>query len=1030
MNNLPTIKQQAQLILGKSKSLMKITNKILSYRSNLLVETPKYKPFVQTEHTRVLNCFAFSPDGGMALSWSCNDTLMLLDVYTGKVIRIFEMASGPVNSVAFSPDMKTVIAGCLDGSLQLWNISTGKVIQTFEGHMNWICSVAFSPDGKKVLSGGGHDTLKLWEISTGDEIQIFHWNIIYNDNTELEWDEYVSYEGVFSPDGKTVLLEKWDNTLILLDISTGRVIRTFYTHTGGIHSVTFSSDGKMLLYGSGDNTLKLWDISSGDEIRTFEGHTDIIISISFSPDGKTLLSGSGDNTLKLWDINTGKDIRTFEGNASMIHSVAFSPDGKIAFSGTIDGILTWDISTGKLIQTAVTFIDGEWITITPDGYFNHSTNGRQYLNVLTSPMNAIAIDDVTYNHYYRPNILTGATEDEEWIKSLWDWADSNDIKDLEWIDDDSQKNNGYWKGFPRDSDKVISLRELRLSSYNLACLPKEISSLIDLTEINLSGNCFEIIPTEVFNLENLVHLYADENQLSKLPKEIGNLVNLENFGLNKNNLLEIPIEIGNLLNLVVLFLGENQLSEIPVEIGNLSNLTVLFLSNNQLSKLPKEIGNLVNLEYLFLDTNQLLEIPKEIGNLSSLKILLLSKNQLSKLPIDIENLVDLKMLSIANNPLLILSDSQKEWINNLKEHGCNVIMDDDLLDRKAQKGNPHQDLILELACIFEDYRKDEGLNPNPAIVERWINQFSPHNQGVILSEMIHIFKRMYVSEQKVDDFLLGLTINSTLTNANPSHFWKNISLLNIQQDGESQKIMIEKFRTLILNQFGINVAINDFSKDHYIYVDDLLFSGMKLRTDLTYFLERAPFNAKIDVIYIGYFTSGEYYVKEKWFKSNNHKNIMLNVWRMFELENRNNCNHASDILLPTVETIKDEQTIVDFIQSQGRWVTRDVNGQSTYKCAGNNLFSSEENRKILEKEFTLAGLKINSSIGNQNKKAYWKPLGLSTFKGLGFGAMITTYRNCPNNTPLALWWGDWSDNQVWTPLFIRKTYNRSSINHE
>ena len=80
--------------------------------------------------------------------------------------------------------------------------------------------------------------------------------------------------------------------------------------------------------------------------------------------------------------------------------------------------------------------------------------------------------------------------------------------------------------------------------------------------------------------------------------------------------------------------------------------------------------------------------------------------------------------------------------------------------------------------------------------------------------------------------------------------------------------------------------------------------------------------------------------------------------------------------------------------------------------------------------FTLAGLKINSSIRDQNKKAYWKPLGLSTFRGLGFGAMVTTYRNCPNNTPLALWWGDWDGNQVWTPLFNRKTYNRGSIHHE
>lgn len=29
-----------------------------------------------------------------------------------------------------------------------------------------------------------------------------------------------------------------------------------------------------------------------------------------------------------------------------------------------------------------------------------------------------------------------------------------------------------------------------------------------------------------------------------------------------------------------------------------------------------------------------------------------------------------------------------------------------------------------------------------------------------------------------------------------------------------------------------------------------------------------------------------------------------------------------------------------------------------------------------------------------------KPLGYKTYRGLGFGGTIFTYRNCPNNTPL------------------------------
>jgi len=103
---------------------------------------------------------------------------------------------------------------------------------------------------------------------------------------------------------------------------------------------------------------------------------------------------------------------------------------------------------------------------------------------------------------------------------------------------------------------------------------------------------------------------------------------------------------------------------------------------------------------------------------------------------------------------------------------------------------------------------------------------------------------------------------------------------------------------------------------------------------------------------------------------------------------------------------------------------RDTNQILNYRCVGNNIFSSEKNRIILEREFTLAGLKINSSIHDEEKKLYWKPLGITPLKGLGFGAMVLTYRNCPNNTPLVLWWGDWDNNVIWTPLFQRKTYEK------
>ncbi|MCX2524734.1 hypothetical protein OQ287_10840 [Larsenimonas sp. GH2-1] len=86
-------------------------------------------------------------------------------------------------------------------------------------------------------------------------------------------------------------------------------------------------------------------------------------------------------------------------------------------------------------------------------------------------------------------------------------------------------------------------------------------------------------------------------------------------------------------------------------------------------------------------------------------------------------------------------------------------------------------------------------------------------------------------------------------------------------------------------------------------------------------------------------------------------------------------------------------------------------------------FSSEAGRQVLESEFFIAGAKIIAKIENRN--SFMRPLGFSNF-GLGFGSMIFTYRNCPNNCPLAMWWGDPEVTMGalhWYPLLMREGYS-------
>ena len=332
------------------------------------------------------------------------------------------------------------------------------------------------------------------------------------------------------------------------------------------------------------------------------------------------------------------------------------------------------------------------------------------------------------------------------------------------------------------------------------------------------------------------------------------------------------------------------------------------------------------------------------------------------------------------------------------------------------------ELINELAEIFKDYREDEHLNPKPKNIEMWISQFSEENQKTILEEMIHICNQRYLTEEEVNTFLKKLITNEKVTNNEPEAFWKKVSLLQVQTDGDSQNVMVKKIQDLILSEIGVLVDINNKDKEHFIYIDDFLFTGARLRNDLTKWFETAPKKSKLDIIYVGYYKSGHFYTSKKWMKSNNPNEIDITFWRLLELENNTNCQNSSHNLFPVEKAIMNSE-VENYLSMQEGYKLRDISQSKGYYCE-DTIFSSETNRQVLEKEFTLAGLKINSTFHESKTKKYWKPLGISSFNGLGFGALLFTYRNCPNNTPLALWWGDWKDNHVWYPLLQRKTYKR------
>lgn len=327
------------------------------------------------------------------------------------------------------------------------------------------------------------------------------------------------------------------------------------------------------------------------------------------------------------------------------------------------------------------------------------------------------------------------------------------------------------------------------------------------------------------------------------------------------------------------------------------------------------------------------------------------------------------------------------------------------------------DLCASIAATIATYRQGEIVLPTAAHVERWVGQFTVANELPFLREFDHVMKETFITEATVQAYLTNLAKNNDLAGSDPSSYWASANFLQIQKAGQSQKKMLKIFAECLTTQYGLNLDQCGKEGGDYIYLDDVLFTGGRVASDLNAWMENiAPVGCTVHVILMAMHTSGHFYITTKRLADAvAKKKITLKFWRSVELENRLYYKYGSDVLWPTA--IPTEPTIHTYVASLGA----DKVQLRAPPGGRNKVFSSEEGRQILEQEFLVAGAKIRAM---SNPKDFYRPLGCGNF-GVGFGSTIVTYRNCPNNCPLAMWWGDGSTQAgalSWYPLLPRKTY--------
>ena len=326
------------------------------------------------------------------------------------------------------------------------------------------------------------------------------------------------------------------------------------------------------------------------------------------------------------------------------------------------------------------------------------------------------------------------------------------------------------------------------------------------------------------------------------------------------------------------------------------------------------------------------------------------------------------------------------------------------------------DLLASIVETTADYREGDRAAPTPGHVERWINQFDAAVQLPILREMDHVLKETYLSKQMTRSCLGGLFRTQKMVGDDPCTFWKSVKFLDIQSGGASQKDMLALFSNVLKEKCGFEVTECGVDLHAFVYLDDVIFTGNRVRQDLeTWIAGGAPADAKVHIVTIALHSGGQYYASGKIEKAakNAGKSIDFTWWKSITFEDRKAYTTTSDVLRPVA--LPDDAAVRAYVASMQSQPVLRTAGQ----VGGNGIFSSDAGRQLLEEEFLKAGVRIREMCPDLNQ--YQRPLGNMVLDTLGFGSMIVTFRNCPNNAPLALWTGD-----PWYPLFQRTTNRDTS----
>lgn len=357
------------------------------------------KPVIDMQEVSVVNAMAIGgADRRVMITGMVDGSVAVWDLFMGRQQTRQTEHKGAALAVAAGEDGKTGLSGGSDGLVVVWSLDAGVVRASVAdgGTDGAVGAVAVSKDGRMGAAGYGNGTTRIIDLASGKVLKTVK-GPKGGAVTTLAFDE-----------GGMLAAGTDNGTISLIDAKSGKVGRQL-THGARVTGLAFLPQGRLASAGM-DGEGMLWTVRDGKSTGSFKGGMGGLTSLAVSADGGRIVAGTGQGMVTLFDAATGAVVKSYEGHTATINSVAFGRGDAVIHTASADGTSrVFNRDEAQELAQVVAGKDGSWSAFNKDGMFDGEGQNAVDSVAWQSDDLKFEMDQFTESHY-EPGVLATAAE--------------------------------------------------------------------------------------------------------------------------------------------------------------------------------------------------------------------------------------------------------------------------------------------------------------------------------------------------------------------------------------------------------------------------------------------------------------------------------------------------------------------------------------------------------------------------------------------------------------------------------------------